>query len=170
MAFLPSLTLLAFRSSPWQNYLRARPFNDSYVGMFIAATAGVGPTSCWILSSCKERRQNGRHGAPPVYCCRLNAFDLFEVFTCASLGILNFVAGALGSGLLWSAAFCLLAGTAVVTHTQKEIVVEASSPRTILIWTMSAFLVAFATLVILCPFCSFGVALRNHLSGGIPLR
>lgn len=119
--------------------------------MFIAATAGVGPTSCWILSSCKKRSQNGKHGAPSVYCCRLNAFDLFEVFTCASLGILNFVVGAPGSGLLWSAAFCLLAGTAVVTHTQKEIVVEAFSPRTILIWTMSAFLVAFATLFILFP-------------------
>lgn len=149
---LPALTLLGFRSSRWQDFFRARPFNDSYDAMFIAAAAGIGLTSFWIWLSCRERRQDGKQRVRPAYCCRQNAFHLFELASCASLGFLNFMVGVPGSALVWSAAFvCLLAGTAMVARSQNKVVVETPSRRTTLNWTMSAFLIAAATLFILFP-------------------
>ena len=73
---LPALTLLAVRPSPWQGYFRVQPFNDSYDGMFVAAAAGVGLTSLWVLFSCGKRRRVGNHPVLPSYCFWLNAFDL----------------------------------------------------------------------------------------------
>ena len=42
-----------------------------------------------------------------------------RISACASLGILKFVVGVPGPGLLWSTAFCLLTGTAVVVQAKE---------------------------------------------------
>ena len=126
---LPALTLLSFRSSRWQDFFRVRPFNDSYDAMFIAAAAGIGLTSFWIWLSCRERRHDGKQRVRPVYCCRLNAFHLFELAACASLGFLNFMAGLPGSAPVWSAALvCLLTGTTMVARSQTDVAASCLRP------------------------------------------
>ena len=75
--------------------------------------------SFWFLCSCQKRRQDGTRLVLPVYCRRLNAFDLFESLPARPRGILKFVVGVPGPGLLWSTAFCLLTGTAVVVQAKE---------------------------------------------------
>ena len=110
--FLPTFILIAFRASPWERHFRALPFNDSYDAMFVAATGGIGLSSLWLLFSYNRYRQRTKRTVLPAYSDWRNAVDLFELFACASLGILNFVAGAPAAGMFWSAAFfSLLAGS-----------------------------------------------------------
>lgn len=120
--------------------------------MFIAAMAGLGTTSVWALNSCRHRRQGGTPSVLAAHCSWLNAFDLFELFLCASLATLNFVAEAPGSGTVWSAAFlCLLASTAALRRTQKGAAFEPRSRPSALSRIAAAFLVASATLFIAFP-------------------
>jgi hypothetical protein len=149
---LPSLALLAFRSSPWEAWFRARPFNDSYDATFVAAMVGVGLTSLWVLFSWTRHRREANSRALPTYCTWRNAFDLFELFVCASLATLNFSVGAPGSGISWSAAFVgLLAGTAVLRWARRDVAFETPARHTALSRTASAFLVVFALLFVLFP-------------------
>jgi hypothetical protein len=149
---LPILTLLAFRSSPWQGYFRARPFNDSYDAMFIATTAGIGLTSIWAWSTRGKRMRNGEQLVLLRDCSWRNAFDLFELLACACLAILNFAASVPGSGIFWSTAFfCLLVSTALLAQAQKDVVFETPPRRTILGWIVSVILVALAILFALFP-------------------
>jgi hypothetical protein len=149
---LPPLSLLGFRSSPWQGAFRAQPFNNSYDAMFIAATAGIGLTSLWIVFTASRYTRGVKNVVVPACYSWFNAFDLFELCACASLGIFNFLAGTPGSGVLWSIAFsCLLVGTMVVSQTEKGIVFETSSRHTQLSWPLSIGLIALAALFILFP-------------------
>ena len=149
---LPSLTLLVFGSSACQAYFRARPFNLSYDAMFIAATAGIGLTPIWILfSPYRERRHGTNRSLGTSYTWR-NAFDLFELFASASLGVLNFVAGVSGSGMLWLAAFLLLlGGTLRISQAEKDVTLAKSSHRTLLSRMASVYLLIVAILFIVFP-------------------
>jgi hypothetical protein len=83
--------------------------------MFIAATAGIGLTSLWALFSNQKRL--GRDAKQPVLPARdsrLNAFNLFQLFACASLAAINFAVNVRGSSLGTQPCSKLVNGQAIV--------------------------------------------------------
>ena len=151
--FLPTLVLVGSRCCSQGSSFRARPLNDSYDAMFIAAMAGIGLTSIWAIFAGRKRSSRTlRQTYIPLYFSWRNAFDLFELCACASLAITNVAAGVLGSAIVWAVAFFILIGLSVaVAREQKESAFEGRLIRTAWTWAMSALLVVFASLFIAFP-------------------
>lgn len=148
---VPSLLLLAFRSSGLEPLVRVQPYNDSYDAMFIAALAGIGLTSVWKLVTL--RRDRGTSPSSEQAFVGLGAFEAFEVVLSASLATLHFIVGTLASGTVYAAVTVTLAWT---LHGVRPSPQEAgrcpiqrsrSTPELL----ASMFLLAFAVLFIAFP-------------------
>ncbi len=134
---LPTLTLLAFRTTPWQAWFRTQPPNLSYDAMWIAASAGIGLASLILLRA-----------APTSL--RWTAQDLFEPMTAAVLALANWFAAAPGTALLWTAAtFALL--LALVSQPGSSEAPTSPARRSPTAWTASFLLILLAVLFLLGP-------------------
>ncbi|HVO62901.1 MAG TPA: hypothetical protein VMT53_18370 [Terriglobales bacterium] len=148
---LPSITLLVFRSSRWEPYFRARPYNNSYDAMFIAAMAGIGLTSFWALVVARRQARSAAE-ILPAWFSWLNGFIVFEVMLSGCLVLLNFMAGAPATALVWALAFLsLLVSTVVLQSSQRESVFVPPQSRGLVTLLASALLIAFAALFIAFP-------------------
>lgn len=148
---LPSLTLLAFRSSRWETSFRAQPFNNSYDAMFVAAMAGIGATSLWALRLMGRSIRAGATDLPLQLSWR-SAFGLFELILSATLAVLNLSVGAKGSGVAWTLAFAALLITTLGLRTrQQNTPLVPRPPRRLVDKLASTLLIAFAFAFIAFP-------------------
>ena len=144
-------SLLVFRSSRWEPLFRARPYNNSYDSMFIAAMAGIGLTSLWALVVARRQAQSAAK-LLWVWCSWLNGFVLFELVLSATLAVLNFLAHVPATAFVWSLAFIVsLVSTVTLQRFQPGTVFVACQPRGPITLLASASLIALAALFIAFP-------------------
>jgi hypothetical protein len=101
---------------------RSTPTNDYYDGMFVSVTASIAFVHIFIALTfyrhfnsgkvfCDEENLSSGNTCViclPLFCHPINAFYAFELLLLLSLSILNYVAGMVSAGVIWTVVCILL--------------------------------------------------------------